>query len=404
MVLIHGTYIICTSSFCNTFRKQNYDLTMGKPKSKSNVTYYILCMLMGVYLWLWTRLSSSPHPASLVIESLRHPVISDMISISKTLPYVVPLSQRGSTLIVAFCNFHFRSVGVMWYKRMNNLGYDNHLLVATDQAMVDFLAAFPPPEEMRYHVWIHEPMPKEVLSRPKVIQEHAHLQLLMAVRWKYLLQQLEQKGMHVVLTDVDNIFTRYIDVDQEFTHKDTDVDVWHAYATKFPRKAFSQQGFCVCSGMSWWRASPGGIQFARLMRNTCGDMCDDQRELNNLLSTSPLLNMTWHWTEEAKQSRIANLTTNDPRFLGLPTVGISGRSYITGHQARIWDRDFAFRGPLFPHVCPANNWVSMPILEAKSRQSAWRTKIESFQAWDKHCEKQKQERWKQRWDDHERGM
>ena len=353
----------------------------------------MLCSLMGCYLFLWARLSSSPPLPSLTTMEENAVSLTDAppkqsSSSRRVPPYVVPDSTKGTTLIVAFCNFHFRFVGVTWYQRMSRLGYRNHLLVATDQGMVDFLArpsTSGNSEEMRYHVWIHEPMTKEVLSLPKPKQDHAYLELLMAVRWKYLLEQLEIHGMHVVLTDVDNIFSRYIDVDREITHKDDGVDVWHAYATKFPRKAFAKQGFVVCSGMSWWRSSAGAIQFARLMQQTCDDMCDDQRELNDLLSSSLRLNMTWRWTNEARQSRLTNATTNDARFLGLPTLGISGHSDTTGHTARIWNRDFAFRGPLVPAECPQNNWVSMPILETKSRQSAWKTKIESFSQWDENC-------------------
>lgn len=355
--------------------------------SRSRLLYFIACSLSSLYLWLWASLSSAPSPAlsSTGIVNKTPPgnnVLVPPHPSSKVAPYVVPGSKKGTTLIVAFCNFHFREVGVAFYKRMTQLGYENHLLVATDNAMTDFLEKSP--LRMRYQVWIHEPLPSEVLSRPKPKQDHAYLELLMAVRWKYLLQKLEN-GMHVVLTDVDNIFTRFVDVDQEIASHETDVDVWHAYATKFPRKAFSKQGFCVCSGISWWRASPGGKKMARVMRDTCGDMCDDQRELNNLLSSSPALNMTWQWTEEVRQSRLTNKTTNDPRFLGLPTAELSGHSDVTGHKAKIWNRDFAFRGPLLPDVCPSTNWVSMPILDAKSRQSAWKTKIESFQEWDKHC-------------------
>lgn len=300
-----------------------------------------------------------------------------------TAPFSNSESMIGKTIIVAFSNYRFRLVGVAWYERMTQLGYENHLLVATDSEMVHFLREH---HDFRYQVWLHEPMPEEVKSKPKNKQDHAYLELLMAVRWKYLLHQLEN-GIHVVLTDVDNIFNRFLDVDKEFVQQSTEIDVWHAYATKFPRKAFGRQGFVVCSGMSWWRSSSGGIRFAKLMQHTCGDMCDDQRILNELLTDPDRLNMTWHWTETAKQSKITNATTDDPRFLGLPTIGISGESSVTEHKARIWDREFAFRGPILPVVCPSRmvNWVSMPILEAKSRQEAWKTKLESFLQWDRHC-------------------
>ena len=354
---------------------------MTRSKRQSRLPFVVLVLLLTVYLWLWTKIDASAAASSLM-------AVTDATlpndGAHQTSPFVLPEYKRGLTIIVAFCNYHFRSVGLTWYRRMSALGYDNHLLVATDQPMVDFLASSQFQENLRYDKWIHEPMPKEFKTRPKSKQDQAYLQLLMAVRWKYLVSHLEN-GVHVVLTDADNIFTRYLDVEEEFSKKDQFVDVYLAYATKFPRKAFGVQGFCVCSGMSWWRASPGAIRFARVMRDTCGNMCDDQRELNNLLSISPKLNMTWQWTTEARQSLVTNETTNDPRFLGLPTRGISGYSTVTGHRVQIWDRDFAFRGPLLPDACPVGNWVAMPIAEALNRQTAWKAKVESFQQWDSHC-------------------
>jgi Nucleotide-diphospho-sugar transferase len=348
-----------------------------KLKKRSSFLIFMGSLLL-VYVWLWVKMGRASSFTSANGGDV------DKVRAQGNPPYVLPESKRGSTIIVAFCNYHFRSVGLTWYQRMVALGYDNHLLVATDQPMVNFLASLEVPGKIRYQKWIHEPMPEDLKFLPRSKRDSLYLQLLMAVRWKYLVSTLE-RGIHMVLTDADNIFTRYLDVEQEFSQKDPSVDVYLAYATKFPRKAFAKQGFCVCSGMSWWRASTSGIRFARLMKDACGDMCDDQRELNNLLSEPAKLNIIWEWTSEARESFSTNVTTSDARFLGLPKLGISGRSVVTGHKARIWDRDFAFRGPLLPDECPAGHWVSMPILDATSRQSAWRKKVESFQQWDKHC-------------------
>jgi hypothetical protein len=353
----------------------------------------LMFLLVLVYIRLWALVSSS-----VVSSSSSSPPTKKKTVVFNTPPLLSASNQQsnimmiGETKIVAFCNFNYRSVGVTWYKRMTRLGYESHVIVATDLQMVQFLQTR---TDFRYEVMVHEPMPDSYRSKPMPKQDHAVLELLMAVRWKFLLQQLEQ-GVHVLLTDIDNIFTRYIDIDtvianhhnDHHDHQDPsmDVDVWHAYATKYPRKSFAQQGFVVCSGMSWWRASPAAIRFGRLMHETCGSLCDDQRVLNNLLA-GPKLNMTWDWTPTIQASRLTNATTQDPRFVGLPTIGISGRSSITGHTAEVWDREFAFRGPLQPDPCPNNNinWVSMPVLETKSRGKQWMAKLESFQIWDQHC-------------------
>jgi hypothetical protein len=288
-------------------------------------------------------------------------------------------SLIGKTEIVAFCNYNFRSVALTWYRRMSQLGYTTHVVVATDPPMVEFLRT---KTDFRYQVLVHEPLPKDVESQPRKKKDHSILKLLMAVRWKFLLQKLES-GIHVLLTDVDNVFNRYIDMEDELVRKDPSIDLYHAYATKFPPKIFQQQGFVVCSGMSWWRASPAAIRFSRIIHQACGIMCDDQRVLNALLVAEEKLGMTWHWTPQALQSRITD--ADDNRILGLPTIGITGTSNVTLHKAGIWDRDFAYRGPIEETQCPKNNWVSMPNIEAKSRSTAWMAKIESFSDWDRIC-------------------
>jgi hypothetical protein len=349
---------------------------------------------------------------------------------------VVDNKMIGKTKVVAFCNYNYRSVALVWYHRMTELGYTTHTIVATDQDMVQFLQHYNNDNnnsEIRLDVWIHSPLPEKYADKPRTKQDYV-LELLMAVRWKYLLQQLQQ-GIHILLTDVDNIFTSHHDPavvvgvvpsssssslssspDPNQPHPHPKIDVWHAYATKYPRRTFAVQGFVVCSGMSWWRSSPASIQYAQLMQDACGEMCDDQRVLNALMEKQ--LNMTWDWTPHVLQSRIVDAaslnattssssstttetkkkntmsdttttttTTTDPRYVGLLTKSLTGRSNrVPGLQLAIWDRDFAFRGPLYPNPCPnPPNWVSMPVLEASSRGKAWLVKAESFAEWDKHC-------------------
>jgi len=184
------------------------------------------------------------------------------------------------------------------------------------------------------------------------------------------------------LTDVDNIFSKSMSLKEKVEDYDPSVDVWFAYASKYPNKAFVRQGFTVCGGMSWWRASKPAIHFARMIHQSCGIMCDDQRLLNNLLLQ---VNMTWDWTPDVQNSRI--IDGSDERFAGLPTLGMTGESAVAGHKARIWDRNIAFRGHLQPKECPKNNWVSMPIVDAKSRHQNWIAKLDSFDTWDQHCGK-----------------
>lgn len=327
----------------------------------------LLSILLIIYLRMLFQLDSDSEQLPTKMQ--------EVLSTTQVVSAASDSASTGKTKIVAFCNSNYRSVAKAWYERMTRLGYSTHVIVATDQAMVEYLQKY----AMRYEVMLHPPLEPKYNSRSKNKKDHLVLELLMAVRWKYLLQQLEQ-GNHILLTDVDNIFTRYVPLED---FENSSVDVWHAYATKYPRKMFFLQGFVVCSGMSWWRASPAGIHFSRIMHEACGEMCDDQRVLNAILQSD--LGMNWEWTPEIKASRISNATESDPRFVGLLQKETYGTSNVTGHRAGIWGRDFAYRGLVDPKTCPENNWVSMPILESTGRLTAWLTKAESFDVWDKNC-------------------
>lgn len=318
-------------------------------------------------------LSPSSSSSSLIIDLHLHHQSSKNVSSS--------ISMVGKTKIVTFCDFEFRSVGIKWYQRMTTLGYDNHVVVATDTKMANYLAT--KYSNFRYEVELTQStIPKEYQSKSKSKQDRVKFGLLLSVRWKFVLEQLK-RGTNVLLTDVDNIFSRYISIKDEIEDNDSTIDVWHAYATKFPPKIYKQQGFTVCGGMSWWRASVGAIRFLEMFRERCPVTCDDQRVMNNLL-IDPALNMTWFWTQKLQDSRITSATTTDENLLGLPTLSILGTSNITGHKARVWDRNFALRGRI-NEPCPNNNWVSMPIVEASSRARKWIAKLDSFDNWDKNC-------------------
>ena len=199
----------------------------------------------------------------------------------------------------------------------------------------------------------------------------------------------------------------------------TKIDIFHAYATKVPLGAFKKQRFAVCSGMSWWRGgSPGSVHMAQIMHEKCGIMCDDQKVLNQLLIDRKAVGMTWEWPDHVLSSRLVDLV--DKRYDGLLTRGMIGRSNVTQHVAKLWDRDFAFRGPLEldsnetsttssgtvqgadslssssssskylscpigNHTSRDNNWVAMPIVHVRSRAESIQAKIKSFQQWDKLC-------------------
>ena len=66
----------------------------------------------------------------------------------------------------------------------------------------------------------------------------------------YVLHQL-RAGYSVLLTDVDNIFVRYLDTAEL---EESGYDVYHAYCHNFPVR-FLSMGFTVCGGMVWLKGN-----------------------------------------------------------------------------------------------------------------------------------------------------
>ncbi len=287
--------------------------------------------------------------------------------------------DKRTTKIIAFTDYQFRYVAANWFERLHSLGYTTHTIVAVDAGMVDFLNTSKTNhnDSFRYEIFLRPPLPSQYNSEPYIVKLRFAIEQLFALRWKYILHQLQQ-GIHVLMTDCDNIFTRYLPLSEL---EDSEYDVYHAYESRYPADVFEQQGFCVCGGMSWFRASPKVIQFIQMVIDQCQDMCDDQVILNRIILHQ--LNMTW----DASPYQLGPTSSNqtEERFNGLPQWGISGTSQVTGHRVKIWDRDVAFRGPLKPNPCPPNNWVSMPLFHAFTRGQVWMDKLKAFEVWDRNC-------------------
>jgi hypothetical protein len=212
--------------------------------------------------------------------------------------------------------------------------------------------------------------------------------MLFAHRWVYLMEQL-QKGYHVLITDVDNIFSSYHDMAQLEL---SEIDVFHALETKHPTDVYNAQGFVFCGGMGWFRSSPPTITFIQEMLLRCRIECDDQVLLNRIIAY--ILKVQWNRTEEHLNVTQHDQDTSETvlhfgqhfqRIVGLVQKGFTGYSKSTGLKIKVWDRDFAYRGKNDPSECPQNNWVSMPFVVFVSRWQAPSSKMDSYDLWDQHC-------------------
>jgi hypothetical protein len=170
------------------------------------------------------------------------------------------------------------------------------------------------------------------------------------------MEQIE-RGTSILLTDVDNIFHRYVPL---LDFQNSGFDVIHAYEMAFPPHLFKEYGFVVCGGMTWYTANNRTLDFLRRLEHLCsaggtGSQCNDQVEVNRFILVPEIGGVVWD--ETPNQRRVNSTDSNN----GLLEIGQTGRSNVTGHKLKIWDRDFAWRGPINTQFCPSkNNWVSMP--------------------------------------------
>lgn len=171
---------------------------------------------------------------------------------------------------------------------------------------------------------------------------------IMAARL-HLTMELLRNGTHLLVTDVDNVFSRYVPL---YGFLDEGYDVFHAYEMRYPTYIFDEMGFVVCSGHQFLRSSPGTLRFMELMENRCkGDKCDDQVVYNEVFWRE--LNIEWDGNGPTHEGAL-RLTGNNAENDGLLVESATGRSRTTNHTIKIWDRDFAWRlAGGIPEMCPS---------------------------------------------------
>lgn len=299
---------------------------------------------------------------------------------SKTKAAAAAAATTGTTKILGFADYNYREYALRWYHRLANLGYTEQVIVAVDQKAADFFSqnASSTSSSSSVH-WEALPYPPCVSSKHDA---RGYRRQIFGRRWTYIYEQLQQ-GYHVLMTDVDNVFSRYLPMAE--LQDNTQVDVFHAYSTSYPTNVFEDMGLTVCGGMSWLRSTPSVIRFVGSLVNRCKCMdlvgakksavvddricrecsCDDQVALNELL---------WKGKHKVVWDRNISKPKSLKDFQWEPLTGISSKTH---HRVAIWDRNVAYRATM-PDTCPPNNWVAMPLYVDRS---------EVVQAWDALCAK-----------------
>ena len=306
--------------------------------------------------------------------------------------YDGPLTQANQmehvnkTKIVGFISGSYAKIAMRWYDRLETLGYTNHWIICTDEASFQsFQTKF-----SKYRVEAsYLPSFPELYAGLRYGRKQRHrVKMLFAHRWVYMLEQLKL-GNHILVTDVDNIFSSYYDMK---TLELSEYDMYNALETRHPQDVWDYQGFVFCGGMGWFRASPPTIRFIDQVVTRCGIECDDQVLLNRIIAYNQKVewnrsgdghaDVTEH-NEDTKEKVFFN--DHFERIVGLVTTGFTGYSKAMGIKIKVWDRDFAYRGKNDPSECPENNWVSMPFVVFVSRWEGPKAKLNSYDLWDEQC-------------------
>lgn len=305
----------------------------------------------------------------------------------------VPLTQSGASMltndgdqsttyndikIIAFADKHYVALAKVWYERLSKLGYNEHYIVCVDEKSYKKLA------KENYRL-IQRYITNPDYANPVI----GFGRQLYSLRLQFTLEML-RNGTHVLVTDVDNIFNRYVPL---AGFLEEGFDIMHAYEMKYPTNLFEPHGFVVCAGHQFIRSTPASNSYLR--DEVLGDCfkannCDDQVRYNIALH-----NLRINWNPNPLGRDRIKISSNLDENEGLLVEELNGTASLGDNhklKIKIWDRDFCWRlSNDLPEKCPSmeNNWVAMPTkidehISDKRLNKVWK-KIEMFKVWDKLC-------------------
>ena len=282
--------------------------------------------------------------------------ISFMLDAGRTKPtFRKPMNHqrhrvRNETIVVGLANKAYVEVAILWYRRMEEVGYTTHRILAADMKTA-WIA-----EELGLRYDDLSTYTKSMVPSCPNFSEDANnwdkKTYLFAARWIYVRQKLSE-GFHVVLTDVDAVYN-YVETLSMFEAQPYDHIT--AYADKMPANVFRQTGFTICGCFNWMRSTPSMIEYLDMFLSNCGcdyDKnvngqckcgCDDQVTMNSMLFYQ--MDMAWDVYEGGK----------DGLFRRNSTTGVSQR---TGQRIKVLDRSFVYRGDK-NNTCSKGNWITFP--------------------------------------------
>ena len=195
-------------------------------------------------------------------------VVSDKVLVKNNNDHIITTSNTEEDIkIIAFADNHYVALAKVWYNRLSSLGYTEHYIVCVDDKAYKKLSS---QEEDNYRL----------IQRYIINPDYAHPVVgfgrqLYSLRLQFTLEML-QNGTNVLVTDLDNIFNKYVPLAGFLAEG---YDIIFAYEMKYPTNLFEENGFVVCAGHQFLRASYATIKYLR--DEVLGDCfkvntCDDQ--------------------------------------------------------------------------------------------------------------------------------
>jgi len=270
------------------------------------------------------------------------------------------MTKHLKVKFVGFSDSGYVPVAMTWYNQLLGLGYQNHVVIATDLAAYQTLSTA--------HSNDGSPLRVEYFKVQLVKSGNQAIRFndLWRRRMQYVLEQT-QSGVSVFLSDVDNLFSRYIPLEGEH-FQSSEFDLMHAHGTNHPPEVKKKQGFVVTAGFSFFKGNAKVANMLEWVVQRCSPECDDQREVNKF------------YLERMKWSNVTGPTDAlTSRYGEGARTGIDEES---GLRVLALPRTFAYRGMGIrkPENCPKNLWAAMPT----SYKSA-AAKQEASDVWQCTC-------------------
>jgi hypothetical protein len=292
--------------------------------------------------------------------------------------------------IVGFADLAFQHLAMEWYNSLTELGYNNHVIVAMDERLYNKITIMNKQKSKSENNSVKNDHSKEIRVEQYYLDQ-SERKSVWHHRVKYMKKSISE-GTSILLTDVDNVFMSYRDLNTKFY--DQDYDIIFGNAMHYPKDVYADKKLNVLASLIWIKGTPNSLDFVNTWESSChdlkqkGEQCDDQVMLNKNLHYN--YDMKWDYildeddphdnsTETNMEQRVRQHTNDandglikvEMNGVGRAKVASTSNSSSTSLspplKVNILSRDVAWRGRLDGGLiafCPSleKNWVSMPTV------------------------------------------